>query len=231
MRRLIVNADDFGLAQTVNDGIVRGHTHGIVTSTSLMVHQPAAEAAADAARSLPDLSVGLHVDIAEWERDGDAWRTRYQWVDPEDGEAVAAEVHAQLMRFDRLLGRPPTHLDSHQHVHRNEPLRSILIAVADRYAIPLRHHSPARYCGAFYGNSCGGRRRNEAISPDALTALIHELTYPLTELCCHPAADDVPVSEYDGERQVELASLCDPTVRSAITASETALVSFAALSV
>jgi predicted glycoside hydrolase/deacetylase ChbG (UPF0249 family) len=130
MKRLIVNADDFGLSISVNDGIVRAHTDGIVTSTSLMVRQPAAEAAAAAARTLPGLSVGLHVDIAEWERHGDAWRTLYEWAAPDDPEAVRTEVQAQLERFERLLGRMPTHLDSHQHLHRSEPLRSTLLAIA-----------------------------------------------------------------------------------------------------
>ncbi len=56
MRRLIVNADDFGLSAGVNEGIVEAHVSGIVTSTSLMVDRPAAAGAAGLAREHPALS-------------------------------------------------------------------------------------------------------------------------------------------------------------------------------
>jgi predicted glycoside hydrolase/deacetylase ChbG (UPF0249 family) len=226
MKRLIVNADDFGLSMSVNDGIVKAHTDGIVTSTSLMVRQPAAGAAVAAARALPGLSVGLHVDLAEWERDGDTWRTLYEWADPDDPEAVRTEVQAQLERFERLLGRMPTHLDSHQHLHRSEPLRSTLLAIASVHSIPVRHHSPARYSGAFYAQGSRGDAHLEAISPDALAGTIQSLTDPLTELCCHPAAGPVPMSSYDSERLVELQSLCHPAVRKAVTEGAIVLVGF-----
>ena len=60
MRRLIVNADDFGLSEGVDHGIVDAFSNGIVTSTSLMVRRPAARHAAELARLHTRLSVGLH---------------------------------------------------------------------------------------------------------------------------------------------------------------------------
>jgi chitin disaccharide deacetylase len=67
MRRyLIVNADDFGLSEGVNRGIIEAAEKGIVTSASLMVRQPAAAAAAAYARKLDRISVGLHLDLGEW---------------------------------------------------------------------------------------------------------------------------------------------------------------------
>ena len=60
MRRLIVNADDFGLTAGVTDGIVEAHVNGIVTSTSLMVDAAGAAYAVSRAREHPGLSVGLH---------------------------------------------------------------------------------------------------------------------------------------------------------------------------
>jgi len=62
-RRLIVNADDFGLRAGVNRGIIEAHKNGIVTSASLMVNRPYAAEAADYARGHPKLSVGLHFDF------------------------------------------------------------------------------------------------------------------------------------------------------------------------
>ena len=60
MKRLVVTADDFGLSSGVVEGIVEAHELGIVTSTSLMVNAPAAEAAFEEARRLPSLATGLH---------------------------------------------------------------------------------------------------------------------------------------------------------------------------
>src|SRR5947208_2424224 len=62
-RRLIVNADDFGLSAGVNRGILEAHVAGVVTSASLMVNTPAFAVAAAAARQAPRLSVGLHLNL------------------------------------------------------------------------------------------------------------------------------------------------------------------------
>jgi predicted glycoside hydrolase/deacetylase ChbG (UPF0249 family) len=65
-RRLIVNADDFGLCHGVNRGIIETFERGILTSASLMVRYPAAAEAAAYARLHPELSVGMHLDLGEW---------------------------------------------------------------------------------------------------------------------------------------------------------------------
>ncbi len=120
-RLLIVNADDFGLSAAVNRGIIRAHESGIVTSASLMVRQPGAAEAARYARSSPRLGVGLHLDLGEWVFEGDAWRQRYAVVaDLADPVAVEREVRHQYEAFVALVGRPPTHVESHQHVHQTE---------------------------------------------------------------------------------------------------------------
>ena len=61
MKRIIVNADDFGLALPVNAAVERAHREGIVTTASLMVAEPAADDAIERARALGTLRVGLHV--------------------------------------------------------------------------------------------------------------------------------------------------------------------------
>ncbi len=65
-RGLIVNADDYGRSSGINRGVIKAHESGIVTSASLMVRWPAAVEAAEYCRDRPDLSLGLHVDLAEW---------------------------------------------------------------------------------------------------------------------------------------------------------------------
>jgi predicted glycoside hydrolase/deacetylase ChbG (UPF0249 family) len=215
-RWLVVNADDLGLSDGVNAGIMRAHAHGVVTTASLMVHGPAAERAVAAAADHPRLALGLHVDLAEWVCEHGRWRARYQRVDAGDADAVRAELEDQLDRFRALTGRDPSHLDSHQHVHRDEPVRSIMGVRARELGVPLRHHGRARYCGAFYGQGHDGAALPEAITAAALVALVDALPPGVTELCCHPAAAAPAGTGYGAERLRELAALCDPAVRAAI---------------
>jgi chitin disaccharide deacetylase len=65
MRRLIVNADDFGLCSGVVRGILRGVRHGIITSTSLMLTVPATQLALEQAHAHPNLDVGVHLTFTE----------------------------------------------------------------------------------------------------------------------------------------------------------------------
>ena len=229
-RYLIVNADDFGQSPGINRGVIAAHERGIVTSASLMVRWPSADDAAAYARTRSDLSVGLHVDFGEWAYRDETWVPVYQVVATEDGGAVADEVARQLDRFQALVGKPPTHLDSHQHAHRNEPVRSLLQEVAERLGIPLRECDPQiRYSGAFYGQTGKGEPYPQAITVDALIAVIRALSPGITELGCHPGEPDAPDvldSMYLTERSVELATLCDPRVRQAIEREGVMLRSF-----
>jgi chitin disaccharide deacetylase len=226
---LVVNADDLGYASGVNRGIFEAHERGIVTSTSLMVHRPAAEAAAAEARARPALGLGLHVDLGEWLYADGTWRASGVRIDERDREAVAAEVRAQLERFRELAGREPTHLDSHQHVHRREPVRSVLLELASELGVPLRHESGVRYSGEFYGQTDEGEPLPDALRPERLEALLRGLPDGATELCCHPGYTDGLVSSYASEREQELRTLCSPSLRTLLADDGIELVSFAEL--
>ncbi len=229
-RYLIVNADDFGLSEGVNRGIIRAHEQGIVTSTSLMVRYPAAAEAAQYAARHPRLSVGLHLDLAEWVYRDDQWLARYEVVPPDDPMAVAGEVGRQLEAFRRLLGRDPTHLDSHQHVHRNEPARSVVSEAARRLSVPLRSFTPqVQYCGDFYGQTGEGDPYPEGICLEGLLKTIENLPEGVTELGCHPGEDEHLDSVYRVERLQEMKVLCHPQVRAALESNQVVLCSFADL--
>jgi chitin disaccharide deacetylase len=227
-RYLIVNADDFGLSEGVNRGIIRTHEQGILTSASLMVRYPAAVEAARYASQHPRLSVGLHLDLAEWVYRNYEWVPRYQVVPPDDEKALAAEVTRQLAEFERLMGRGPTHIDSHQHVHRSEPARSVVSRAAEQLSVPLRSFTPrVQYCGDFYGQTGEGDPYPEGISVDGLLKTIQNLPAGLTELGCHPGQDEQLDSVYRSERIQEVKVLCDPQVRAALEANGASLCSFA----
>src|SRR5437764_7519843 len=65
MRRLIINANDFGLTAGVNKAIVEAHREGVVTSSTLMASSRAFDAAVELAKSAPGLGVGCHVTLVD----------------------------------------------------------------------------------------------------------------------------------------------------------------------
>lgn len=226
VRHLIVNADDLGMSDGINAGIARACDEGIVTSTSLMVRQPAAEAGVTWAEGRPDISVGIHVDLCEWEHDDGAWVALYARVDLDDPVAVAAEVDHQLDLFRTMVGGPPTHVDSHQHVHRDGVASAVIGAAAARLRIPLRDSPPVTYLGSFYGQDQLGRTLPGFITAEALADLIEGLRQEWTELGCHPGfADDVDTS-YRDERRHEVEALCAPEVRDRLDAAGVTLSNF-----
>jgi chitin disaccharide deacetylase len=225
-RYLIVNADDFGLSRSVNRGVIEAHEQGIVTSASLMVDRPAALEAAVYARERGKLDLGLHAEL-------DAWRVARL---PRKGTARsrgALERHAseqlkrQLERFRSLVGRDPSHLDSHQHRHLREVVRPVFERSAHNLGIPLRRvDARIRFCGEFYGHDGNGRPDPQAIAATSLTRLLETLGEGITELCCHPGYADDLDDWYRGEREQEVRTLCDPDIRAALTSLEIELRTF-----
>jgi chitin disaccharide deacetylase len=213
MRRLIVNADDFGFAAGVNEGIIEAHVRGVLTSTSLMVGRPAARDAARLAREHPALSVGLH-----YEEDGPE-------ID-EPGHA-ARTFTAQLARFRRLTGGEPTHVDSHHHVHMTR--MSTFAPLMAPLGVPLRGDGRVPYLGDFYAQPRRGVVELDRVRVPFLLELLSAAgaTTEFVELGCHPAriSDDLR-SSYTSEREVELATLTEPGLRARIESLGFALASY-----
>jgi chitin disaccharide deacetylase len=227
---LIVNADDLGQSHAINAGVIRAHRQGIVTSASLMVRFPAALEAAELARAHPSLSVGLHFDLGEWAFANDEWRAVYTVADDQDEAAVEAEVESQLEAFRRLMGRDPTHIDSHQHVHRHGPVKSTLSLVAKELGVHLRGVSNIAYRGDFYGQTAKGEAIHQMITVESLIRFLDALLPGITELGCHPGLKDSGLdSMYQLERPMELRTLCSAEVRQAVKRNGIELRSFADL--
>jgi predicted glycoside hydrolase/deacetylase ChbG (UPF0249 family) len=220
MKRLIVNADDFGAGRGINRGIVEAHRDGILTSTSLMVEMPGSEEAARLAAALPDLSVGLHIALTG--------ENEAPLVDFDERESCRGELRRQVRRFAELTGAQPTHLDSHHNVHRDPRLLPLFLGLAEEHGLPLREHSRARYFSAFYGQWGDGEVHLEWIEPAGLVRMLAAEVGPgVTELGCHPGYVESDFrSSYSSEREVELRTLCDPAVRRAIGELGIALIDF-----
>jgi len=208
VRYLIVNGDDFGMTPGVTRGILDVHRRGILTSTSLMVNRPAAAAAATLAREAPELSVGLHLEC-------------------EEGTEALAGLDDQLRRFERLMGRPPTHLDSHRDWHHQPGVLATVLALAKRLGIPLRGHSAVTCLGKFYGH-WGGEDHPEQVSVESLLCILEAgVQQGVTELICHPGYVDPHLdSSYLAVREAEVETLCDPRVREALDRNGIRLIGF-----
>jgi chitin disaccharide deacetylase len=223
VRYLVVNADDFGASEGIDRGIIHAHIHGIVTSASLMVTGRGAEDAARLAGQHPPLGVGLH-----WDLDEKPLEHRMSLDDP---VAVRGELVRQLEAFERLMGRAPTHLDSHHHVHRRNHVAPIARELAGELRVPLREAGPVRYVGAFYGQWEWQVTDLDHVRPDFLIWLLrNEVHEGWTEIACHPGFVTGDYSStYLAEREVELQTLTDPRVCAEIKALGIRLSSYADL--
>jgi len=227
-RRLIVNADDLGMSTGINQGIIEAHEHGVVRSASLMVRWPLAEEAGAYASRQHQLSVGLHLDLGEWALQHGEWVELYRVLPLDDPRAVRTEAGRQLERFREMVGRDPTHLDSHQHVHRNEPVREAMVGMARALGVPLRECTPGiNYCGDFYGQNAQQKHMPGALTVASLLAVVRALPAGTTELGCHPGYSHELDNPYGAERDEELRVLTDPKLPALLEAEEIELCSFA----
>jgi len=152
-RQLIVNADDFGRAPGVCQGILEAHRSGIVTSTTVMINQPAAERYLAAALAEPGLGVGLHLVFTAWkpvlplqqvpglvDSDGFFLDQHTVWARAErlPVAQLEQELRAQVQRFASLAGHLPDHLDCHHFVHLYPPFFQVYADLAAEYRLPLR---------------------------------------------------------------------------------------------
>jgi chitin disaccharide deacetylase len=221
LKYVIVNGDDLGLSPGVTRGILEAYEHGVVTSTSLLVDRVASAAAADAVRNTPALSVGLHVDLAD--ADG------RPVVDLADTAACRMEVERQVECFAQLVGRLPTHLDSHRNIHRRPQAGPAFREVSVRQGLPLREHALPAYVSSFYGQ-WDGSTHPEQIGVDGLIRILAGLPAGWSEVGCHPGYVDGDLrSSYRREREIELETLLDPRVREAAATLDITFVSFADL--
>jgi predicted glycoside hydrolase/deacetylase ChbG (UPF0249 family) len=208
MKYLIVNGDDFGASRGINRGIMEAHERGILTSASLMVDGPASEEAAELSGRAPNLSVGLHIGLREDLSELTAGRRR-----------LREELRRQFGRFEELMGRTPTHLDSHHNVHRDPRALPDFLHLAHQHGLPLRQHSPVRSFAKFYGQWDGKPHPEQITVGNLVQMLTTEIDEGVTELSCHPGYMDREFStSYSAEREVELHTLCDPHVRPTLAA-------------
>jgi predicted glycoside hydrolase/deacetylase ChbG (UPF0249 family) len=217
---LIFNADDFGASTGVNRGILECHTNGVVTSASLMVTGRAVHEAVSMSRDHPMLSIGLHWDVrGEDERE----------FNIHDIRAVRNEFHKQLDEFHHLMGRMPTHVDSHRHVHREKHLMPVFRELVELLGVPLRDDGRVRFVGGFYAQWEWMVTNLDYVSVPFLQKMIREeVNEGWTEFSCHPGyASPDYTAVYLRERESEVRTLTDVRIRQTIEQLGICLVSYA----
>jgi hopanoid biosynthesis associated protein HpnK len=151
-RRLIVNADDFGRSQSINQAVVRAHREGILTSASLMVNAPFAGEAVALARQNPALGVGLHLTLAcgasalpskiipqlvnpQQQFSDQPVRAGWRYFASAKCRAqLRLEIAAQFEKF-HATALPLDHLNAHLHLHLHPVVFAILMDNAARWRI------------------------------------------------------------------------------------------------
>jgi len=154
---LIVNADDFGMCHDQNEGVIRGLTEGLFTSSTILVTCPWFEEAADFARTNPAADLGVHLTLtAEWDRykwgpvlgrravpslvdeRGYLWQTVAQVYEHAHLDEAEAELRAQIEKA-LAAGIDATHLDSHMGtVQLRADYHEIYVRLANDYRVPIR---------------------------------------------------------------------------------------------
>ena len=153
MKTLIVNADDLGLTEGVNFGILDAHRNGIVTSATLLANGSAFDGAVAMLASAPALGVGIHLNLTEGApvSNPSAIPTVLNgrkhlhlapfslWKGITSGKVslsqVETELRAQIVKVIHA-GITPTHVDGHKHVHVVPPISNVVIRLAAEFGIP-----------------------------------------------------------------------------------------------
>jgi predicted glycoside hydrolase/deacetylase ChbG (UPF0249 family) len=235
MQGLIVNADDFGFSQQINEGVCEAHVNGIVTDASLLVRSPYASQAIHMADRI-NLPVGLHIDFVtpysasardelgpEGHLTKELFNREYNLqvtslFSCEELLILQDEIRNQIEDFKAFTGQLPAHLDYHFGLHYLPDVMFIYLMISNQYQIPVRWGvqyagrnpivlAPARLCDRFRGVKNG--------SINTFTDLLQEPWEGAMEIICHPGyfTPNGLSDSYNQEREYELRLLTDPQLK------------------
>ena len=253
MRRLIINADDFGLTAGVSRGIAEAMLRGVVSATTAMVCSPDARAhIAPHAAELPG-RVGLHLQLtdgvpcAEPElvpsllHEGGRFPRSWRDIGRLSPDEVRREWRAQVERLAGW-GVRPAHLDSHHHVHRFPAAFEVYCELAREYDLPARSLSPQmtgrlRASGVRCADFCETGWYDGALTVAEFVRIVEQAFERdggegTVELMCHPGYADAGLaarSKYVEQRERELRTLCSAGLADELRALQIEVVGTSAL--
>jgi chitin disaccharide deacetylase len=248
LKRLIINADDFGFTRDVNAGIVHAHTHGVLTSTTLMANGDAFDDAVQLGGQTPTLDIGAHLVLVQ----GRSLISGAPF--PETPQRLLAdlalgrwnaytELRAQIEKII-AAGIKPTHLDSHKHTHLVPAIFRTLVRLAREFEIPyvrlpLDASAPfsrmpcaaaarfykgvARRFGVRMTDHFLGFRLTGSFTEDTFAAALSRLPEGTTEFMCHPGFLGPELEQASTRlkesRVRELEALTSPRIRHLVDAA------------
>jgi predicted glycoside hydrolase/deacetylase ChbG (UPF0249 family) len=211
LKRLIINADDFGFTPDVNAGIVHAHVNGVLTSTTLMANGDAFDDAVRLAFATPTLDIGCHLVLVQGRSlvDGRSLPER-----PRDLLLALAkgsinpyrEMRAQIEKI-LAAGLRPTHLDSHKHTHIVPAVFRAVVRLADEFRIPYvrlpldgtlpASDIPLRFARRYYERIASshkirmtdhfiGFRLTGSLTEASFSKALARVSDGTTEFMCHP---------------------------------------------
>ncbi len=150
MKKLIINADDFGYSYEVNEAVKLGVLSGFLTSASLLVNMPGFNNAVDTLRLIPDIDLGIHLNIVEGQSISCAnlltdknnifnysfINLFYKSYDKNFLIQIENEFRAQIETALKYTGKL-SHIDSHVHIHAIPPIFNLVLKLAKDYNIPF----------------------------------------------------------------------------------------------
>ncbi len=235
-RILIVNADDFGLTRAVSRGILDAYRRGVVTSTTVLVNRAVDAALVEELKST-SMGVGLHLNLTLGAPVSNPKRVS-SLVDDQGTfirdarEAVARvrtdeariELGTQIDAFRTLMGRFPTHLDTHHHVGRHEPILELVLDFGRAIKVPVRSQdtevrAAARRVKLRTPDHFVGESGPEPYwTPERLMHHLATLESGVTEFMTHPGYydDELSYSRYGRQRETEIEGLTDARARELI---------------
>lgn len=225
MKKLIINADDFGYCKGVNYGIIEAHTDGVLTSTTMMANMPGFDHAVELHQQYPNLGIGVHLNLTTGspvlnhlktivDTDGNFHsQAYYKESFTVDEKEVYDEWKAQIEKI-LATGIQPTHLDTHHHANLFGAFNETYFKLADEYNLPVRNN---------FNNQEPARRTTDGFVYTMETALQSEgplnqlfATHDTVEIMCHPAFLDkflLASSSYTCPRTEELDLLTHPDTK------------------
>ena len=248
LKKLIVNADDFGLTEGNTIAHILCHEDGILTSTTMMVNMPYAPLAVSLAKKHPNLGIGIHFVLTmgrpliegpkSFTDENGNFRKQGTYAsgypDNVDENEVYAEWKAQMEKFIDMMGKKPTHIDSHHHVHLRDNLYPIAKRLAKEYDLPMRlrpetdktdyDYEIALMLPGFYDDTA----TVEYVTENTFGIWDHEII----EIMCHPAFIDqrlIDISSYCKERANEMKVVRDKRLKQWIKEHDIELITFADL--
>lgn len=215
IKKLIVNADDFGMTEGNTIGILHAHADGILTSTTCMMNMPFAAFALEQAKNFPKLGVGIHLVLTVGkplvagaksftDENGNFIRPKdYPDHQPHgDPEELYKEWKAQIELFIKTAGKKPTHIDSHHHVHLLPWHQEVAIKLAKEYDLPMRQRD--QIIDTYEYVRCADKMYDDLITYDFMTSEL-DTDENYLEYMCHPA--------YVDQRLYDMTSYCLPRMR------------------